>query len=334
MPESAPQPGLLFVPDISGFSDFVNATAVTHSRHIIEELLETLIDANELDLEVSEVEGDAILFYRFGPAPSAGALFAQVKRMFIAFHAYLRRYDTQRICRCGACAGAGGLGLKIIAHQATISQARVREHVKLFGQDVIAVHRLLKNNVPQREYVLLTRALADAWPPGAAPEWAGRESGSCEYDIGTLAYDYVPLEPLRSQVPAPKVEDFGVPGARIHAFSCEVTVKAPMEFVFEVATDLPARLEWMDGVKRVELPDPGVNRIGTRHRCLIDMTSPMVVTSAIAHAEDSITFTETDEKRMGCAVFAFRRRKLAATFRKSLEKLSRYCEKRYESSQA
>lgn len=359
MPESAPRPGLLFVPDISGFSDFVNATAIAHSRHIIEELLETLIDANELGLQVSEVEGDAILFYRFGPAPDAGAFFAQVKRMFIAFHAYLRRYDTQRICRCGACAGASGLSLKIIAHQATISQARIKEHVKLFGQGVIAVHRLLKNNVRQREYVLLTRALADSWAPGAASEWAGREPGSCEYDIGTLAYDYVPLEPLRSLVPAPKVEDFGVPGARIHAFSCEVTVKAPMEFVFGVVTDLPARFEWMDGVKRVELPDPGLNRIGTRHRCLIDATSPVVVTSAITHAEDSITFTETDEKKMGCAVFAFQResssqtrvrvdflvrnalfprilfalvlrRKLAATFRKSLEKLSRYCEKRYQ----
>ena len=40
------QPTLLFVPDISGFTRFVNETEISHSRHIIAELLETLIDAN------------------------------------------------------------------------------------------------------------------------------------------------------------------------------------------------------------------------------------------------------------------------------------------------
>ena len=352
------QPGLLFVPDISGFSNFVNTTAIEHSRHIIEELLETLIDANELDLKVSEVEGDAILFYRFGPPPDAGSFFTQVKRMFIAFHAHLQRYDSQRICRCNACSGASGLSLKIIAHQGTISQARIKEHVKLFGQDVIAVHRLLKNNVPLHEYALFTRSLVESWAPGAAPEWASRDAGSSEYDIGTLSYDYAPLEPLRKLVPDPKVEDFGVPGARVHAFSCEVAVKAPMDFVFEVVTDLTKRHEWMAGVKSVELRNPGLNRIGTQHRCVIDPTSPVMVTSAIAHEQNSITFTETDDKKMSCAVYTFHReggtqtrvridglirnallprilfalvlkKKLATLFGKSLDKLSHYCEQQY-----
>ena len=38
--------GLLFIPDISGFTDFVNETEVDHSRYIIQELLDTLINAN------------------------------------------------------------------------------------------------------------------------------------------------------------------------------------------------------------------------------------------------------------------------------------------------
>ena len=54
--------GLLFIPDISGFSRFVSQTEIEHSRLIIQELLETLINANQMGLEVSEVEGDAILF--------------------------------------------------------------------------------------------------------------------------------------------------------------------------------------------------------------------------------------------------------------------------------
>ena len=39
-----PKPALLFIPDISGFTQFVKATDVAHSQHIIEELLEKLIE--------------------------------------------------------------------------------------------------------------------------------------------------------------------------------------------------------------------------------------------------------------------------------------------------
>ena len=54
----------LFVPDITGFTEFVNKTEIDHSQHIISELLENIIDSNQLGLEISEVEGDAVLFYK------------------------------------------------------------------------------------------------------------------------------------------------------------------------------------------------------------------------------------------------------------------------------
>ena len=62
--------GLLFIPDISGFTRFVTETEIGHSRLIIQELLEVLINANESGLEVSEIEGDAILFYKFVQDPA------------------------------------------------------------------------------------------------------------------------------------------------------------------------------------------------------------------------------------------------------------------------
>jgi len=61
--------GLLFIPDISGFTRFINETEIDHSRLIIQELLELLINANDVGLEISEIEGDAILFYKFGETP-------------------------------------------------------------------------------------------------------------------------------------------------------------------------------------------------------------------------------------------------------------------------
>ena len=87
-----PQPALLFIPDISGFTQFVQATDVAHSQHIIEELLEKLIESNEIGLQVSEVEGDAILFYRFGSPPTSEEFFRQVQQMFITFHSHLKLY--------------------------------------------------------------------------------------------------------------------------------------------------------------------------------------------------------------------------------------------------
>ncbi|MEO6132014.1 MAG: DUF2652 domain-containing protein, partial [Saprospiraceae bacterium] len=77
---------LIFIPDISGFTQFVTDTEINHSRHIIEELLDILIEANQIGLEISEIEGDAILFYRFGDAPDAEALLKQVRQMFNDFH--------------------------------------------------------------------------------------------------------------------------------------------------------------------------------------------------------------------------------------------------------
>ncbi len=81
--------GLLFIPDISGFTRFVSQTEIEHSRLIIQELLETLINANQMGLEVSEVEGDAILFYKFGESPNLEELYKQVEKMFCEFHRHL-----------------------------------------------------------------------------------------------------------------------------------------------------------------------------------------------------------------------------------------------------
>jgi hypothetical protein len=355
---NATKPALLFVPDISGFTQFVQTTEIAHSRHIIEELLEKLMEANDIGLEVSEVEGDAILFYRFGRAPSAEEFFQQVQKMFVAFHSHLRLYDTQRICQCGACVSAHGLTLKIVAHYGAITQSHIKEHVKLFGQDVITVHRLLKNDIPHHEYALFTQALTHEWPQAITPAWGQREEGSQEYDVGRINYGHVSLGPLRKLVPEPRVEDFSIPGAKVLAFSCEQEVRAPLSLVFEVASDLPARLQWMEGAKSVEMLNDDFNRVGTKHRCIIDKNSPVMVTTGSTRAADTITLTETDEKKTVCTVCTMRqeddahtrvridgfvkdnlvlrtlftllmKRKLTNRFQASSENLKRYCEELY-----
>ena len=56
------QTGMVVIPDISGFTDFVIKSNMFVGKYITESLLKTIMDSNILSLEISEIEGDAILF--------------------------------------------------------------------------------------------------------------------------------------------------------------------------------------------------------------------------------------------------------------------------------
>src|SRR5687768_12580074 len=151
--------GLIFIPDISGFTRFVNETEIEHSRQIIQELLEIIINANEIGLEISEIEGDAILFYKYGDAPDLNELYKQVEKMFCEFHRQLIAYEKHRLCQCTACKSAANLTLKVISHYGEFTGYNVKNFNKLIGKDIIVAHQLLKNDIEQHEYWLVTDGL-------------------------------------------------------------------------------------------------------------------------------------------------------------------------------
>src|SRR5690606_26612294 len=192
--------GLLFIPDISGFTRFVNETEIGHSRMIIQELLEGLINSNQMDLEISEVEGDAILFYKFGEPPSLDVIYQQVETMFRTFHQRLNAYDVRRYCYCQACVSAADLTLKIITHFGEYTGYRVKQFNKLIGKDVILVHQLLKNDIENHEYWLVTRDLPGANPPTGMADWMQWRMGIRKTDNGEIVYHYTPLSRLREDI--------------------------------------------------------------------------------------------------------------------------------------
>jgi len=188
---------LFFIPDISGFTKFVTSTEIEHSQFLIKLLLEALVDANQLGLTVSEFEGDAVLFYRTGSPPDVKEFVEQAKKMFVSFHASLKKIEQSRECDCGACAGAKGLTLKIVAHAGPALPMQVKDHTKFIGAGVIVAHRLLKNSVPEREYLLLTGNLCAEGQAEAAEFRDGADS----YDeIGAVNYRYLPLAKYRESV--------------------------------------------------------------------------------------------------------------------------------------
>src|SRR5262245_44041450 len=61
----SPEPVLLIIADISGYTRYMTANAKTlsHSHAIITELVEAIIHEVELPLEIAKLEGDAVFLY-------------------------------------------------------------------------------------------------------------------------------------------------------------------------------------------------------------------------------------------------------------------------------
>lgn len=300
------QPAFLFIPDISGFTRFVTEVEIDHSSHIIQELLEILIESNQLGLEISEIEGDAILFYRFGDAPTAAEALAQVQQMFVNFHKHLKKYETHRICQCGACCTAHDLTLKFIAHYGDITINQVKDYNKLFGKEVIVAHRLLKNDIEHHEYALMTNNLINTWNNMPTLAWAPVQESSQEYDSGLVEYGYLALAPLMQQVPTLELEDYSINGVKVPVAAASSIVEAPLDMVFSVFADLRWRAKWIDGSQpEVDQVNTELFQNGATHRCLVN--GPISVSHDTQLSKDLVTFTETNIQRTECTVYTLRR---------------------------
>lgn len=294
---------LLFIPDISGFTKFINETEISHSQHIIQELLELLVDANILGLTVSEYEGDAILFYRKGELPSLNKFLEQAEKMFVNFHTHLKRYDTHRLCQCGACKTAHNLTLKIIAHYGEAASMKIKDSEKLHGKDVILAHRLMKNSIDHHEYLLLTENLVNSAKNGEPKsEWYSEKQGSDKYDeIGDVKYSYSYLTPLLNKIPEEKPEEFRIEKP-LKVFETERTINLSAEDVYGIVIDIPKRVHWIEGIKEVKLFDKALNQAGTRHLCVMEKGRDSdFITANLKLSDKAIEFWEIDRKKMtGC----------------------------------
>jgi hypothetical protein len=289
---------LIFIPDISGFTRFVNDTEIQHSQHIIEELLEVLLSSNSLNLQVSEIEGDAILYYRMGDPPSMKELSEQVRQMFLDFHLYLQIIERDTVCQCGACRTASNLTLKFFIHFGEIGISKIREHTKLVGTNVILAHRIMKNSIESDEYFLMTDEYANLHTRSELSNtlnWAKIKEGKNVYDhIGEVCYQYIELSSLRDQIkpvkPAPDVNKYPNP----IVFSN--TIARPMEFVYRIATDLALRIKWSEGLKKITYNEKEIPRIGSKHIC--DLSAGLVELETIQNkrGEKKIEYAEQATK--------------------------------------
>jgi len=286
--------GLLFIPDISGFTRFINETEIDHSRLIIQELLELLINTNTTGLEISEIEGDAILFYKFGDAPKLEDVYKQVQDMFCAFHRQLNAYEYRRFCQCKACNAAINLTLKVVTHYGEFTGYNVKNFQKLLGKDVIVAHQLLKNDIDQHEYWLVTDNLLKEEPPQLAG-WMEWNSSAKQTDNGAIAFRYTQLSPLKSDV---QPEPFPVMQLAKKKKVLSLTGEYDVAIIplFHATGNFSYRSSWQEGVLEVEEFSHLLPRLGMRSRCVFENGETIIYASSYSFSTDHIEFSDTDEE--------------------------------------
>ncbi|WP_243739385.1 DUF2652 domain-containing protein [Flavicella sediminum] len=261
---------LLFLPDISGYTEFVQTTEISHSQHVIAELLEILVSANTLDLKLAEVEGDALFFYK-EEIPSLEKILAQVETMFTAFFSQLDLLKNNRICPCNACSSAVNLELKIVVHCGDIEFITVQNKKKPFGPQVIEAHRLMKNSIASDNYVLISQTLADEifLTEHYKSKLFDFEKLSDTYDKKVLAYQYAKIATdnlkLNRQTAIKKINFKKSPSVLLEK-------KFPIEAnqLMEYLSNYSFRHLWVEGVDAFEFNKNEVTRIGSGHVCVIN----------------------------------------------------------------
>ena len=299
--------GLIFIPDISGFTRFVNTVEIDHSRHIIQELLEVIINSNKIGLEISEIEGDAILFYKYGDAPNLKEVYEQVERMFCEFHKHLKAYDHRRFCQCKACAGAVDLTLKVITHYGEFTGYNVKNFSKLIGKDIIVAHQLLKNDNGQHEYWLVTEGLAKNKISGDLSNKLDWNKSIKETETGAIPFQYTQLGHLKNQLPAEQPLQLEIKN-KVKVLSFYKEFDADIISLLHGVVDFQTRKLWQVGVKEIDkVTHNEIPRLGTSHRCILEKGQQIMYSSSYSFTPDKIEYSETDDKKNSAIYSTFQK---------------------------
>lgn len=197
-------PALIFVPDMSGFTEFIVRSDVEIAKAVIPTLLTGIIESNTIGLTVSDIQGDAVMFYKTGDLPGLKEVIDQCKATYFDFGNKLKMMEKLYSEKVKGYITPKHLGLKFIVHYGEVALTEVEGNPRLIGEDVIITHRLLKNNIPFNEYILFTVQSLSFNQEVILEniiDWAPIIDGTENYEhIGQVDYKYVELSPLNKLI--------------------------------------------------------------------------------------------------------------------------------------
>jgi hypothetical protein len=281
----------ILIPDISGFTEFMRTSELSHSSHAIHIFIDTIINTVGEEYEVSGVEGDAVLFIKKGPPPAKEEILATCLEIFNAFH-FKRKWMQQHIiCPCCACQGVVNLTLKFVVHHGPVAEIKLGRFITHSGTELIVAHRLMKNSIDNHEYVLITDKLWQDMTDssnGIELEW---NSSYEEYtSIGKVEYSYALLNESRKKVPDPPPLQNNYRRDNTPYF--ELPMAADFRDVYMVVMNIPERFKWISGLQKVEQDAPEVF-IGSIHRCVFNDYDAIVSPLRMTLSNDGILYAES-----------------------------------------
>jgi len=283
----------ILIPDISGYTEFMTTTELTHASHAINHLIDAMLEAVGDKFEVSEIEGDAVLLVRKGVPPSRKELVDTCLSIFNAFH-FRRKFMQQRtICPCGACQAIINLTLKFVVHYGPLAEMKVGRFIKQSGTDMIVAHRLLKNSIDSSEYLLITEKLLLEVQDSSQYDEREWVRASDKYNsIGEVNYQFMSLNEAKKRVPDPEPvendyasDDIAYAGFDINAYYMDV---------YMALTDIPERPTWMSELHSVEQEGTDVY-IGSVHYCKFDGQTTTISPLRMTISEDGVIYAERCE---------------------------------------
>jgi hypothetical protein len=267
----------------------MTTTELSHGTFAINMLIDAMVKAVGEEYEVSEIEGDAVLLVKKGGAPSPKEIQDVCLKIFNAFHFQRKWMQQHHVCPCGACESLVNLTLKFVAHHGPVAEIKVGRFVKQSGIEMIVAHRLLKNNIANNEYLLVTEKLLRHAPEVPEAEEMVWTHSSEEYaSIGKVDFRFALLNEARKKVPEPpEPESYRADDTAYF----QLPIAANFSDVYMVMMNIPGRADWTPGLQKVEQDSPEVY-VGSTHYCTFEnyraVISPLRMTlsdGAILYAE-------------------------------------------------
>ena len=263
------EPASLVIADIAGYSGYLAGVELDHAQDILADLVDTIVDALRPPFKLAKLEGDAAFVYQLAATVDGPGLRDVIESCYFAFQRRIRDISQATVCECNACVRIPRLDLKFVAHHGLVAFQRMAGMEELVGNDVVLVHRLLKNRVSEEHgstaYALYTDALVREMgldDPTEAGMHEHRETFESVGEIVAWATDLGAAweaEQLRDRT---KVTDEDA------LFVIAMPSAVPREVLWEWTTSPALRIRWTTGLSEVvEDTVAGRRGVGTVNHC-------------------------------------------------------------------
>jgi uncharacterized protein YndB with AHSA1/START domain len=260
--------GCLALADISGYTSYLVGAELDHAQDVLEDLTNTVVRALSPPMTLAKIEGDAVFVYMPGTRIDASMLLDTLDAAYFAFRRRQEAIDRATSCDCNACVLIPRLDLKFVAHHGRFGRQHVAGGEELSGSDVIVVHRLLKNGVPEElghhGYALYTDAVVAAM--GVEPDALRMRRHAEELEeIGPVTGWVQDLHERWTEERERRRVKVG-PADAAATMSYELPV--PRTVAWSYLTEPGLRAAWTPGVARInEATSDGRRGAGTRNHC-------------------------------------------------------------------